>query len=84
MGPGADFSRISNEEGVHLSAVLQGVYIHVNEYGTEAAAATFGLMVGTTRPVEKVVITIDRPFLFAIVDKPTGTILFMGEVVDPR
>jgi serine protease inhibitor len=34
-------------------------------------------------PEEKVVLTVDQPFLFAIVDKPTGVILFLGKVINP-
>jgi serine protease inhibitor len=41
------------------------------------------MSIGAMRP-EGITLTIDRPFFYAIRDVPTGTILFMGRVVDPR
>ena len=54
----------------------------VDEEGTEAAAATAVVMKETSIPVF-VKISADRPFIFLIRDNITGTILFMGRVVDP-
>ncbi len=84
----ADFTGILSPEFTRLviSAALHKAYIKVDESGTEAAAATAIIMAGPTgvqpgpRPVE---IRFDRPFLYAIYDKPTGTILFMGRVMNP-
>jgi serpin B len=59
-------------------------FVAVDEEGTEAAAAT-AVMVGTTSmPVIDVQLTIDRPFIFIIRDTQTGSILFMGQVVNPK
>jgi serpin B len=56
----------------------------VNEWGTEAAAVTIGVLFGR-RPPERIVdFRCDRPFLFVIREMPTGTPLFLGRVVDPR
>jgi serpin B len=63
---------------------VQHAYLSVDQYGTEAAAVTVAIMVGSAGPPEKkITLTIDHPFLFAIVDKPSQTILFLGKVVNP-
>jgi serine protease inhibitor len=56
----------------------------VDEEGTEAAAATVVEMIetsvpGTTHPT----IYLNRPFIFAIRENHSGTILFLGKIVDP-
>lgn len=79
----ADFSGISTEEPLHISAVLHQAYIKVNEEGSEAAAAT-GVVVGTTSVPVRKEITADRPFLFLIRDNTTGSILFLGRVSNPN
>ena len=56
----------------------------VDEKGTEAAAATAITSSAGAILASGVQLTIDRPFLFFIRDVPTGTILFMGRVVDPQ
>jgi serpin B len=80
----ADFSAISSAEPLQISAVLHEAFISVDEKGTEAAAATAMVVMATGAPVDPPVrLTVDRPFLFWIADKPTGAILFLGRVVDP-
>jgi len=67
-----------------IGAVLHKAFVAVDEEGTEAAAATVVMMVGRAAPSEKpVAFHADRPFLFLIRHKATGTILFMGRVMDP-
>jgi serpin B len=70
---------------VYISQVLQKVRIAVNEKGTEAAAATIVEMTaGAAMPVEKpVVLTLDSPFVYAVVDLDTGIPLFIGCMDDP-
>lgn len=77
----ADFTRIySGSERVYISKVKHKTFLEVNEEGTEAAAATsVGIGVTSLPPM----IAIDRPFLFAIREKLSGTILFMGVIEDP-
>ena len=80
----ADFSGISDHP-LFISAVRQRTFVEVNEEGTEAAAVTevliaTGIDMNPPKPFEMIV---DRPFLFLIEDKQTGTILFMGVVFDP-
>jgi serpin B len=86
FAPGADFTRVSREPGFALGNVLHKAVVDVDEWGTEAAAVTAVVMAGSAleeppRPVE---FRVDRPFLFLIVDRPTGSVLFMGRVLDPR
>jgi serpin B len=85
--PTADFSGIDGSHMLYISAVLHKALVRVDERGTEAAAATavVGKAAGaagpSARPIEFIV---DRPFIFLIRDVKTGTILFLGRVLDPR
>ncbi|MBA4387339.1 MAG: serpin family protein [Verrucomicrobia bacterium] len=80
----ADLSGISKgPDRLFISAVAHKAFVDVNEEGTEAAAAT-GIMVGTTAmPAEPLIFRADHPFLFVIRENKTGSILFIGRVVDP-
>lgn len=79
----ADFSGIDGTHDLFISNVVHKAFVDVDEEGTEAAAAT-GVIIGlTSLPVTDVQLTIDQPFIFLIQDKPTGTILFLGRVLDP-
>lgn len=79
---GADLSGITAEERLFISAVVHQANIDVDEKGTEAAAAT-AVVVGMSAVPEPVTMRVDRPFLFALRDVPTGAILFLGQVADP-
>jgi serpin B len=79
FGGGADFRRLTPGGGVWLDVVKQKSFVKVDEEGTEAAAVTGGVMV-TSLPPE---IRMDRPFVFVLRERLTGTILFMGIVNDP-
>lgn len=79
----ADFLGVSDEEGIYVSDIIQNTSLAVDQYGTEAAAATMGGMFAGHPPEEEVTLTIDHPFLFAIVDKPSEVILFVGKVTNP-
>jgi serpin B len=78
----ADFSGIDGKRDLSISAVLHKAFISVNEAGTEAAAATAGI-VGATSVPEPAKITFDHPFIFFIRDNATRTLLFVGRVSDP-
>ena len=82
FGPDADFTRASSEPGFHLGEIVQKAFVSVDESGTEAAAATASMTLGAI--LERVVVRVDRPFLFLIRDANTDTVLFMGRVADPR
>lgn len=79
----ADFSGISPEEPLQIAEVVHEAFIAVDEYGTEAAAATAVIGRASAAPSEPVEFTADHPFLFLIRDDETGAILFMGRVLDP-
>jgi serpin B len=78
----ADFSGMDGTRSLFIQAVLHKAFVSVNEAGTEAAAAT-AVVVGRVSIPEPAEITLDRPFLYFIVDRPTGEILFLGRVLDP-
>lgn len=82
----ADFSGLTTIEAA-INQVRHKTFIDVTEEGTEAAAVTSIGVVATSMPAEPeqpFVMEVDRPFLVAIRDRPTGTLLFLGSVVDPR
>ena len=79
----ADFSGMDGQKDLFITDVLHKSYVTVDEAGTEAAAAT-GVIVGTTAmPTNIKEFNMNRPFIFLIRDNPTGSILFLGRVVDP-
>jgi serpin B len=79
----ADFSGITTDESLAISAVIHQANIDVDENGTTAAAATAVMMAGSAMPVDQVTLTVDRPFVFALRDLDTGAVLFLGRIVDP-
>jgi serpin B len=80
----ADFSGMDGARDLYISDVVHKAFISVDEAGTEAAAAT-AVIVGTTSMPEepKVEVTLDHPFIFLVRDIQTGSILFIGRVLDP-
>lgn len=76
-----DFSRLPPESNVYISRVIHKTFIEVAEEGTEAAAVTIveGDMITSIGP-QLARFHADRPFLFAIKENATGTILFLGQV----
>lgn len=81
----AGLDAISAESGLHVDNPIHQAYIAVDEEGTEAAAVTAAGLVGGggTLRDEPFEMILDRPFLFAIQETTTDTILMMGSVVDP-
>ena len=79
---GADLGGIADDD-LFVKVAVQKAAIAVDENGTEATAAT-AIMGGTTGagPVNRT-LAVDRPFWYEITDTSTGTVLFMGRVVDP-
>ena len=65
---------------MYLKAVVHKTYISVDENGTEAAVASGAVLGPITVPPQ---VNIDQPFIFLIRDIKTGSILFMGRVLDP-
>ncbi|MGM0489739.1 MAG: serpin family protein [Planctomycetota bacterium] len=80
----ADFSGMNGKKDLYITAALHKAFVDVNEEGTEAAGAT-GIVMGiTSMPTEPTVFRADHPFIFLIRHDPTGSILFMGRVTNPR
>ena len=80
----ADFSGMTGNRELFISDVLHKAFVAVDEAGTEAAAATAVIMELTAMPDPPVEVTIDSPFIFLIRDIETGTILFVGRVMNPN
>ena len=79
FSPSADFSNFNGSGGLSISSVIHKTYIDVNRKGTRAAAVTDVAIKETAIEMdEPVIITLDRPFVYAIVDGYTGTPLFLG------
>lgn len=83
FGEGADFSGMTGTRDLFISDVFHKAYVGVDEEGTEAAAATAVVMTESALPAEPVQMTVERPFFFLIRDRQTGSILFLGRVLNP-
>lgn len=85
FGTGAQFDGITDAP-LYIDDVFQKTYISVDELGAEAAAVTVvvGALMAAPRPTEKRELKLDRPFIYAIADRSTGTILFIGKVGNPN
>ena len=81
----ADFTGMSRQRGreLFISKVKQKTFVDVNEEGTEAAAVTAVEIGITSAGPERPVMRVDRPFLFAIRERYSGTLLFVGKIVRP-
>jgi len=81
----ADFTRINSGGDLYISRVLHKTYIETNEDGSEAAAATVvEISYTSVDPDQPYYFTINRPFIYFIREKSTGTILFIGTVMNPN
>jgi len=82
----ADFTGINPDGGLYISEVKHKTFIEANEEGTEAAAVT-SVEVGVTSvgpDPQPLFMKIDRPFVYFIQEKATGTLLFIGKVMNPN
>ncbi|HEX2989712.1 MAG TPA: serpin family protein [Anaerolineales bacterium] len=79
----ADFSGMTAEKDLFISDVVHKAFVAVDEEGTEAAAATAVIIEAAGAPIYDITLTIDRPFIFIIRDKPSGQVLFIGRVLHP-
>ena len=86
----ADFSRMTvSSVPVFISYLTHMAVVEVNEEGTEASTGSFVIFAETQAldepdaSIPPIPFIVDRPFFFAIRDNQTGTVLFMGVVVDP-
>jgi serpin B len=79
----ADFSGMTAGKELFISAVIHKAFVEVNEEGTEAAAAT-GAVMGIGSVTQTPSFRADHPFLFALRDAKSGSVLFLGRLVDPQ
>jgi serpin B len=80
FGP-ADFSGITDPSSLFIDAAIHKATIAVDEKGTEAAAVTVIAMAESAMPPAE--LTLDRPFIFAIIERQSDAILFLGRVLNP-
>jgi serpin B len=85
----ADFSRALDPTGARrwIGSVEQRARMRVDEEGTVAVAVTtvtLQAIAQSAGPRTPLLVRVDRPFLFAIRHRPTGMLLFLGRVDDPR
>lgn len=81
----ADLSGMRSEKDLFLQYVIHKTFVQIDEQGAEAAAVT-GMTVGVTSaapPLKEFEFVADRPFYFAIQDRSTGIVLFLGSMADP-
>jgi serpin B len=71
-------------QNLYVSKIFHKSFIEVNEEGTKAAAATAGLLCGSSLSLPTDInFVADHPFLFMIREDLTGTIVFVGQVLNP-
>lgn len=80
----ADFTGINSDGELYISEVKHKTFIETNEEGTEAAAVTSVEVGVTSVGPEPQSMIIDRPFVYFIREKSTGTLLFTGLVMNPN
>lgn len=79
----ADFSGMTGNQDLFIIDVIHEAFVSVDEAGTEATAATAVIM-KLTAAQEMVTISLDNPFIFLIRDIKTGSVLFVGRVLNPE
>ena len=77
----ADFTKMYKERNVWINKVKHKTFVEVNEEGTEAAAATSVQMFDSCP--DYFGFRVNRPFVFAIRENQSQTILFIGKIVEP-
>ncbi|WP_347840071.1 serpin family protein [uncultured Draconibacterium sp.] len=80
----ADFTGINKNGNLNIDYVKHKTFIEVNEKGTEAAAVTVVAIELTSVGPQNKQFNVNRPFLYAITEKDTGAILFLGTVKNPK
>lgn len=82
FNPSADLSGISDSQ-IFVSYVKQNTFVDVDEDGTEAAAVTT-IAIRESYPSQPDQFIIDKSFVFAIRERTTNTLLFIGQVLNPE
>ncbi len=80
----ADFTGINRQGNLQIDYVKHKSFIEVNEEGTEAAAVTVvAIELTSVGGQQNIQFVVNRPFLYAITEKSTGAVVFMGTVKNP-
>ena len=79
---GGNFSRMCSTGGAQINYVIQKTYIELDEKGTKAAAVT-AVAMDSGAAIDTIEITLDRPFLYAILDSKNNFPLFLGILNQP-
>ena len=79
FGARADFSGMTGTRELWVSEIVHKAFVSVDEEGTEEAASTAVVVLES----EPLMVTVNRPFIFLIRDRSTGTLLFLGRVMNP-
>lgn len=74
---------------LYVGDVVQKTMIAMQETGIEAAAATAVLMMAGSaylphKEPTPIPMIVNRPYLIAIVDRPTGALLMLGHIEEPK
>ncbi len=78
----ANFTKATKIENIFIGKILHKTFINVNESGTEVVATTLPILFGSS--IKKPVwFKVNHPFLFLIRENKTGTILFIGRIINP-
>ncbi len=80
----ADFSKLGSytDGKIYIENVIHKTYISVDELGTKAGAVTSIAVNASSAPAEIKYVTLDRPFIYAIIDNETKLPFFIGTVMD--
>ena len=83
-GSTADFSKMahSSRGNIYIGDVLHKTFISVDELGTKAGAVTKVQMNDESAPMSEWVVTLNRPFVYMIIDNETNLPVFIGTVMD--
>jgi serine protease inhibitor len=79
----ADFTGMYAPGNIYISRIIHKTFLEVDEEGTEAAAATVVAMTLGAVEGNFPTVRLNRPFIFAIRENHSGTILFMGKIIEP-
>jgi len=82
----ADFARMRSERDIFIQHVFHEAHLVVDEQGTEATVETtieYHLKGNRPIPSGEFRMSVNHPFFFAITDDDSGSMLFMGAIIDP-
>jgi serine protease inhibitor len=84
----ADFTKINAGGNLYISFVKHNSFVEVNETGTEAAAVTVVAIsetsIGPGQGTYYIPFIVNKPFIFAIRETTTNTVIFLGKILNPK